>query len=82
MGVYMDMNGRMATTAHLLSGGNVHYLSDDEVRLRNTSRPALPQAPPPPNPASAAKGGLVRPNRRAGRLTLTRAEAYNRANEY
>jgi ribulose-5-phosphate 4-epimerase/fuculose-1-phosphate aldolase len=45
-GVYMDMNARMATTAHLLSGGNVHYLSDDEVRMRNTQPSSAADAQP------------------------------------
>jgi HCOMODA/2-hydroxy-3-carboxy-muconic semialdehyde decarboxylase len=35
MGVYMDVNARLATTAHLMSGGKVHYLSEAEVERRN-----------------------------------------------
>ena len=52
-GVYMDMNARMATTAHLLSGGKVHYLSDDEVLMRLSA------------PAASADGAPARP--RVGR---------------
>jgi ribulose-5-phosphate 4-epimerase/fuculose-1-phosphate aldolase len=35
-GVYMDVNARMVTTAHLMSNGKIHYLSDGEVRIRLT----------------------------------------------
>jgi HCOMODA/2-hydroxy-3-carboxy-muconic semialdehyde decarboxylase len=33
-GVYMDINARALTAAHLMSGGKVHLLSDAEVRAR------------------------------------------------
>jgi HCOMODA/2-hydroxy-3-carboxy-muconic semialdehyde decarboxylase len=35
-GVYMDINARVATTAHLLSNGRVKYLSDEEIVMRET----------------------------------------------
>jgi hypothetical protein len=42
------MNARMATTAHLLSGGKVHYLSDDEVRMRLSAPATSAGAAPAP----------------------------------
>jgi HCOMODA/2-hydroxy-3-carboxy-muconic semialdehyde decarboxylase len=48
-GVYMDVNARVATTAHLMSGGKVKYLSPEEMQMR------LTQGGGPPRPAGEAR---------------------------
>ncbi len=52
-GIYMDINARNQTTAHLLSGGKVRYLSEGEMRLRRSQ----PGGPPAQEPPQAAAGG-------------------------
>jgi HCOMODA/2-hydroxy-3-carboxy-muconic semialdehyde decarboxylase len=48
-GVYMDVNARVLTTAHLMSGGKVKTLSDGEMKMR------LTQGGGPPRPAAQAR---------------------------